>query len=100
VFIACAYGVPWRYAKAGRVVDAAAGEGIPGIQAGCVLAGAVREADVSGADGGFALHIETRCDELRFTDVDGAENGAYATQAIPFTEGDEYDLLIELEPAP
>jgi hypothetical protein len=35
-----------------------------------------------------------------FTDVDGADNGAYAPQALPFTEGDETDLLIELEPAP
>jgi hypothetical protein len=100
VFIACAYGTPWRYVKEGRVVDATTGEGIPGIQAGCLLAGGLVSSDLSDGEGRFALRVDSRCDEVGFTDVDGADNGAYAPQALPFTEGDETDLLIELEPAP
>lgn len=100
VFIACAYGVPWRYVKAGRVLDAATGQGIPGIRAGCRLGAGLVSYDVADADGDFELHVDSRCDELRFDDVDGAANGAYASTALPFTDGDELDLVVELEPAP
>jgi hypothetical protein len=100
VFIACAYGVPYRFVKTGRVVDATTAQGIPGIRVGCVLGGGMAEARTSDAEGRFALEIESTCDALAFDDVDGAQNGAYASKSLPFTEGDEYDLLVELDRSP
>jgi hypothetical protein len=100
VFIACAYGVPYRFVKTGRVVDATIAQGIPGIRVGCVVGGAVHESGSSDPEGRFALEIESTCDALAFDDVDGAQNGAYVSKALPFIEGDERDLLVELDPSP
>jgi hypothetical protein len=100
VFIACAYGVPWRYAKAGHVVDAGTGEGIPGVRVGCLLGGVVGPSVLSGDGGAFQLHLDTRCDALAFDDVDGADHGAYASASLPFAEADELELLVALEPQP
>src|SRR5512133_348054 len=98
VFIACAYGVPWRYEKSGHVRDAASKQGIPGIRVSCEVAGASRENTRTGADGAFLLGVDG-CDALGFSDVDGAANGTYAGTTIPFTAADERDMLVELDPA-
>src|SRR5512139_787180 len=100
VFIACAYGTPWRYVKAGRVVAAGTAEGIPGIEVGCVLGGGLADVASTDAGGRFTLHVDRSCDEVTFADVDGAQNGAYVDAALAFVAADELDLLVELERAP
>jgi hypothetical protein len=100
VFIACAYGTPWRYVKSGRVVGAGTSVGIPGIQAGCALGGGLAAVATTDAEGLFTLHIDDTCDELRFSDVDGAANGAYQQAVLPFVAADETELLVELTPVP
>jgi hypothetical protein len=100
VFMACAYGVPWRFEKSGRVVTAGTSVGIPGIQAGCVLGGGLAASATTDADGHFTLHIDDTCDELRFTDVDGAANGAWQQTVLPFVASDETALVVELNPVP
>jgi hypothetical protein len=99
-FIACAYGVPWRYSKSGHVLDAASRRGIAGIQVACVDAQgqAVRETR-STSDGAFSLGVDA-CEALAFADVDGAANGAYAPLTLPFTPQDESDIVVELDPVP
>lgn len=47
-----------------------------------------------------ALSSVDTCDELRFTDVDGSDNGEWQEATLPFVAADEVDLLVELEPAP
>lgn len=99
-FIACAYGVPWRYEKAGRVLDATTQQGIGGISVACVDdVGAPLHATRTGPTGAFHLGVDA-CAALAFADVDGAENGAYLGASLPFTPGDERDLVVELEPSP
>lgn len=101
VFIACAYGTPWRYTKSGHVLDAGTKQGIPGIQVACVdAASIVMRQTMTGASGRFELGLDVECDALAFTDVDGAENGAYAAASLPFASDDEPDLVVELTPAP
>src|SRR5512133_1792119 len=103
VFIACAYGVPWRYSKSGHVLDSATKQGIPGISVACVggVLGAqqVVKETTTGVSGGWALGVDG-CDALVFADVDGAENGAYAGTTVPFTPDDQQDLVVELDPLP
>jgi hypothetical protein len=98
VFMACAYGTPWRYVKSGRVVGAGTSVGIPGIQVGCALGGELATFVTTEADGQFTLGVADTCDDLRFTDVDGAANGEYQAAVLPFTAADEHDLLVELDP--
>jgi hypothetical protein len=98
VFIACAYGVPWRYEKSGHVRDAASKQGIPGILVSCEVAGTGRMDARTDVDGAFFLGVDG-CDALAFADVDGAANGTYAPASVPFTAVDERDMVVELDPA-
>src|SRR5512140_485932 len=100
VFIACAYGTPWRYVKSGRVVGVGTSVGIPGIRVGCAVGATFSDVANTDADGLFTLHVEDACDEVRFTDVDGAANGAWQETVLPFVAADETGLLVELDPVP
>ncbi len=100
LFIACAYGVPWRYSKSGHVLDATTRQGIAGIQVACVDGqGQVLRDTRSAADGVFSLGVDA-CDALAFADVDGADTGAYAPASVPFTPQDESGMVVELDPVP
>jgi hypothetical protein len=103
-FIACAYGVPWRYDKSGHVVDATTRQGIAGIRVACTAADVpgtprIVQETRTGPSGEFHLGVDA-CDALDVADVDGAENGSYAGTTLPFTPADEYDLVVELDPIP
>jgi hypothetical protein len=100
LFIACAYGVPWRYSKSGHVLDATTRQGITGIQVACVDAQGQAVRETRSASGGvFSLGVDS-CDALAFSDVDGAANGAYAPTTVPFTPQDESGMVVALEPVP
>lgn len=99
-FIACAYGVRWSYEKSGRVLDAGTRQGIPGIAVACAAPqGPPYNETRTGAGGAFSLGVDT-CAALTFTDVDGAENGAYAPVTVPFAPGDESGVIVEMGPVP
>lgn len=90
VYIACAYGSPFNYSKDGRVVDAESKEGIEGIQVTCVVANQDHNSGTSTSGGYFILSYDEVCDEVRFVDVDGEDNGGqYQTRVIPFDENAE-----------
>ncbi len=100
LFIACAYGVPWRYSKSGHVLDAVTKQGIPGIQVACVGGqGEVLRDTRSAAGGAFSLGVDA-CEALTFADVDGAANGTYAPASVPFTPLDDSGMVVELDPLP
>jgi hypothetical protein len=94
VLIACAYGV--SYSWGGQVRDAVTSDPIPGIRVGCERDGQEVDSTTTGPDGEYRFNGETHCDELQFTDVDGAENGSYdATQITP---GENETNDVELMP--
>jgi hypothetical protein len=102
VFIACAYGVPWRYEKQGTVRDAVTKAGIPGVSVACTspaAGGGVVATTRTDDAGRFSLGVDG-CGALAFSDVDGAANGTYASATVAFTPSDERDMIVELDPVP
>lgn len=95
VVIAACYGMMYRYSRAGKVVDASTGTGIPGIQVTCLRGGLQDGLAMTDASGGFLLDYDA-CDELEAKDVDGTENGSYQTKKIPFPPGSD-DITVSLE---
>jgi len=103
VFIACAYGVPYAFAKHGRVVDAATKLGIGGIRVTCADPALDRTMDVTGEDGTFFVPFKSGvvdCVALAFADVDGAAGGAYQQKIVTGVAGDQPDIVVELDPVP
>ena len=87
VLIACAYGMTmaWR----GRVVDSGTSQPIPGIRVTCEHLGITQGTATTNANGEWALG-NISCDQLTFTDVDGAANGAYDATTLenPYSHTD------------
>lgn len=102
VSIACAYGIPYAFAKRGRVVDVATKAGIAGIRVTCADPAGDRTLDVTDERGDFSVEFDrgqVDCVALAFDDVDGAEGGAYQQKTVTGVPGDQQDLVIELDPA-
>ena len=95
VFIAACYGMPYRFTKNGRVVDAATGVGINGIKVTCLDGARDYNYSYTYGNGGFELDYDRPCDAIRVDDVDGVANGQYESTQVPFCE-DCPDLTIEL----
>lgn len=93
-------GTPWKYVKAGQVIDATTGSPIPGIRVDCVLGADTPDVAYAAGDGRFSLQIHDTCDQLAFSDVDGSANGLYLSTTLPFTETDETDMVVPLDPVP
>ncbi|OIP38846.1 MAG: hypothetical protein AUK47_10965 [Deltaproteobacteria bacterium CG2_30_63_29] len=99
VIVAACYGVPYRFTKAGKVVDSVTKVGIGGIRVSCVNDGTVNDATVTAEDGTFAIWYDTPCEELRAEDPDGTENGEYTEQVVPFCE-ECPEMVIEMAEVP
>jgi hypothetical protein len=119
VFIAACYGVPYSVGDdwdddpdddeysltsiAGRVLSALTGSGIPYIRVTCLRSqGDVLE-DCEDTysrpeNGSFELWLPegVHCAQLRFDDLDGEDNGAYATLLMDFENTGE-DVVAELD---
>ncbi len=80
VLIACAYGM--SYSWRGQVRDSSTQQPIPGIQVGCVHNGQEVANTTTDTDGYYSMSESLDCDELTFTDVDGADNGQYDATSI------------------
>jgi hypothetical protein len=94
VVIAACYGMPYKFSKTGKVVDAETKAGIDGIQVTCVQGG--QDEDVAFTySGDFTLWYDIPCDTLQIKDVDGAQNGEYQDREIEFCESCD-TLSIEL----
>ncbi len=83
VFIAACYGVYYAFSKTGKVLDHKTGAGVEGIEVTCLLNGQAQSSDISGSGGSFFLQYD-KCDQLRLTDVDGAQHGEYQPSTVPF----------------
>lgn len=96
VLIACAYGV--SYVWSGRVLGRDTQQPIPGIRVECVsgTSGTVATTTTD-ADGHFRIS-GPYCEALRFTDVDGAQNGAYDATTLEEPSGVTDGNQVELEP--
>jgi len=96
VYIACAYGSPYSYDKHGKVVDADTKQGIEGIEVTCLRADQEVSVVDSGSDGSFVLSYDEPCDQARFVDIDGEDNGGlYQTNLVPFDE-DAVNWTVEM----
>jgi hypothetical protein len=103
VFIACAYGIPYAFHKAGRVRAAGTQDGIDGIDVSC--ADPVSDATMTVTRGGGHFLVafdegQRDCTALRFEDVDGAANGAWQPRVVTGVAGDQGSLDVELDPVP
>jgi hypothetical protein len=96
--IAACYGVLYQYQRNGKVLDAVTRNGIEGIEVNCMVGDAVESTNISYSGGAFYLEYNTPCDEVRFTDVDGATNGSYQSRTIPLPASG--DIVVELTPEP
>jgi hypothetical protein len=97
VFMAACYGPPIGFYKAGTVVDSVSGAGIPGVQVECLEGGQVMDTRATGTDGSFVMSTDASCDQLRFTDIDGAANGSYTAQTVAAVD-DGTELTVQLAP--
>lgn len=94
VLIACAYGM--TYSWRGRVVDHTTTQPIPGIRVTCVGSGSTQGTTTTDSNGEWQFG-NIYCEQLTFTDVDGAANGAYdATTLENPSSGNP--IITELEP--
>jgi hypothetical protein len=106
VVIAACYGIGYRFSKSGKVTDSKSKQGIDGIRISCVRSGQVVSSTSSRkvsypsgntGSGYFDIDYNTPCDELRFEDTDGPQNGGqYATKSMPFCESCS-DASVELD---
>jgi len=96
--IAACYGVMYAYQRTGRVTDAVTHAGIDGIQVECLVDGAVHTGSSTFGGGSFYLDYDTPCDQVQFTDVDGAANGTYQPRTVPLPATGDID--VELTPGP
>lgn len=96
VFIAACYGMPYRFSKNGRVIDAATGKGLNGVKVICLQGERDWNYEYTYHNGDFSLSYDSPCDAIRVDDVDGLDNGGeYASRTVPFCE-ECPDLTIEL----
>jgi len=99
VFIAACYGMPYRFSKQGRVIDAETKQGIPNIMVSCVRAGRDEFTIPSWENGRFELSYDLPCDELRLEDTDGEENGGrFEAKTVPFCESCD-EITVEMSRA-
>ena len=99
VTIAACYGYMVEYTRStGRVLDAESKSGIPGIACTCFIGSYEEDMVTSDADGRFELWAYEKCDEIRFEDVDGVNNGGlYEGRRINLAGHEDCeDLTIEL----
>jgi hypothetical protein len=91
VFIAACYGAQFgdeygpspgrETSHRGKTIDGRTQEGIHGILVTCLRGGLAWSTDHTDLDGTF--YLWDRCDQLRFDDVDGPENGGpYVTRIV------------------
>ncbi|MBI5502459.1 MAG: hypothetical protein HY907_19605 [Deltaproteobacteria bacterium] len=96
--IAACYGVMYAYQRTGRVTDAVTHAGIDGIQVNCLVGGVVHSGSSTYDGGRFYLDYDSPCDQVQFTDVDGATNGSYLPRTVAPPPSGELD--VELTPGP
>lgn len=94
VLIACAYGM--TYSWRGRVLDHSTSQPIPGIRVTCESSGSTQGTTTTNANGEWSFG-DIYCDQLVFTDVDGAANGAYDATTLESPSSYD-DIVTELEP--
>ncbi|HOX42594.1 MAG TPA: hypothetical protein PK668_03300 [Myxococcota bacterium] len=97
VFIAACYGAPADFSGAtltGKVLDGTTQGGIYGIQVTCLRAGQPFTTDYTDLDGSFALWDS--CDQVRFEDLDGAENGGLYVQRTVTLDPGCTEITVEL----
>lgn len=94
VLIACAYGM--SYAWRGQVTDRSTNQPVPGIQVECEDGGQGVATTYTDASGYYEISDNFNCDRLVFTDVDGADNGAYDATQIdsPSLETNDNDVAL------
>ena len=97
VVIAACYGMPYRYGKTGRVVDAETQAGINGLKVSCLKGGAEIGMDYSSPTGYFDIGYDQPCEFVQVTDEDGELNGGiYLEQTVPYCEGCPEQLVIPM----
>lgn len=94
VFIACAYG--FRYFWDGVVRHKDTQEPIPGIKVACLVDDREMTSELTTPEGTFSVGRDDGCDSFVFSDVDGEENGSYATLSTSLHEGGQN--VVELTP--
>jgi PAS domain-containing protein len=111
VTIAACYGMVMEFYKPGRVLNKETQEGIKDIEVRCadddgadVDAGAAEDGGamsdalaVTDEQGGFVLYNDA-CQNLRFVDVDGDENGGSFETAEAPIGADGEELVVEMTP--
>lgn len=98
IVIAACYGMPYRFAKDGKVVDAQTKKGIAYIDISCVKDDRTVSSFNSWEDGHFVLQYDKPCDSLLIEDIDGEENGGvYKTKSVAYDPIDDEPIIIELE---
>lgn len=95
IFIAACYGPPARFSKSGKVIDSESKQGVDGIEVSCLLGDQAEDITTTYGGGDFLLYFNTACDQLRFDDVDGDQNGVYQSRTIPYCS-DCQDITVEL----
>jgi hypothetical protein len=95
VLIACAYGM--SYSWGGYVRDSDTSDPIPGIRVDCEKDTQQVATATTNANGYYEFGEGVECDQLLFTDVDGADNGSYDATQITLVDGGSTD--VEMEPS-
>ena len=87
--IAACYGPRVGYLREGRVTDKLTHAAVAGIQVSCGR-GEMQARALTGPDGRFA--VGGSCQQVEFTDVDGATGGAYQDSSVPAQDIGEVEL--------